>query len=168
MNRKRASTEHVPRSYRLARISVFCALSVIGSFLHLPGPIQSVALDSAPGFFAALYFGPIDGAAVTGIGHIATAVINGFPLGLLHFPIAIGLAVAGAVIGWINRLDQRFGYVEGIVAGILINTGLVVVVIPTLGWAATISFVPFLFLAASVNGLVAVAIYLALRGRMRV
>ncbi|HYW02263.1 MAG TPA: hypothetical protein VE862_12400, partial [Candidatus Acidoferrum sp.] len=71
-------------------------------------------------------------------------------------------------IGWINRLDQRFGYVEGIVAGILINTGLVVVVIPTLGWAATISFVPFLFLAASVNGLVAVAIYLALRGRMRV
>jgi uncharacterized membrane protein len=160
------ASEHVPGSYRLARIAVFCALSVIGSFIHLPGPISSVALDSAPGFFAALYFGPVEGAAVTGIGHIATAVINGLPLGLLHFPIAVGLAMAGALVGWINRLDRRFGYLEGIVAGILVNTALIVVAIPTLGWATALSFLPFLFLAASVNGIFAVTVFLAVRRRM--
>lgn len=168
MNKRQTVTEAVPQSYRLARIAVFCALSVIGSFIHLPGPIQTVAFDSAPGFFAALYFGPIDGAAVTGIGHIATAIINGFPLGILHFPIALGLALAGAVIGWINRLDSRFGYVEGIVAGIMINTCLIVVAIPTIGWTAAISFLPFLFFAACINGIVAVAVYLTLRGRVGV
>jgi len=160
------ASEHAPGSYRLARISVFCALSVIGSFIHLPGPISSVALDSAPGFFAALYFGPVEGAAVTGIGHIATAVINGFPLGLLHFPIAVGLAMAGALVGRINRMGGRFGYLEGIVAGILVNTALIVVAIPTLGWAAALSFLPFLFLAASVNGIFAVTVFLAVRRRM--
>ena len=168
MSRRRNVTEAVPESYRLARIAVFCSLSVIGSFIHLPGPIQTVAFDSAPGFFAALYFGPIDGAAVTGIGHLATAIINGFPLGVLHFPIALGLALAGAAIGWINRLNSRFGYAEGIVAGIMINTGLIVVVIPTIGWAAAISFLPFLFFAACINGLIAVAVYLTLKGRVGV
>ncbi|MGA3406539.1 MAG: ECF transporter S component, partial [Candidatus Bathyarchaeia archaeon] len=51
-------------------------LSVVGSFIHLPGPVQTVAFDSAPGFFAALLYGPLDGAAVCGLGHLATAIVN--------------------------------------------------------------------------------------------
>jgi uncharacterized membrane protein len=141
---------------------VFSALSVVGSFIHLPGPIQTVAFDSAPGFFAALYFGPLDGAAVSGIGHLATSTVNGFPLGILHFPIALGLGGAGAVIGFLN---QRWNFITGIVAGISINTGLIVLAVPALGWAGVISFLPFLLLAACANGFVACVVYLSLRGR---
>lgn len=167
MSRKPIRAERVPSSYRLARIAVFCALSVVGSFIHLPGPIQTVALDSAPGFFAALLFGPVDGAVVTGIGHVATSAINGFPLGVLHVPIALGLAASGCAIGCINRLNASYAYLEGIVAGVIINTALVVVAIPALGWAATISFLPFLFLAACLNGFLAAVVYAAVRGRIR-
>jgi uncharacterized membrane protein len=142
---------------------VFCALSVIGSFIHLPGPISTVAFDSAPGFFAALYFGPLDGAAVSGIGHIATSIINGFPLGILHFPIAIGLACAGAAIGWVNT---RWNAFAGLGVGVLINTALVVLAVPAIGWAATVSFVPFLFLAACVNAIAAGAAYIGVRKRL--
>jgi uncharacterized membrane protein len=145
------------------RIAIFAALSVVGSFIHLPGPVSSVAFDSAPGFFVALYFGPVDGFCVLGLGHLATAVVSGFPLGYLHLPIALGLAVGGAVTGWVNR---RWNFIPAIASGIAINTALVVLAIPVLGVAATISFTPFLLLAACLNGALATLAYLALRRRL--
>lgn len=155
-----------PRTYRLARISVFSALSVVGSFIHPPSPIQTVAFDSSPGFFAALYFGATDGALVSGIGHIATSIINGFPLGMLHLPIALGMAAAGAAMGFINRLNRR-AYFVAVLTGVAINTSLVVVVVPVLGWAAALSFLPFLLLAAVLNALIAALAYVSVRGRPR-
>jgi uncharacterized membrane protein len=164
---ERSLSVRVPRAYRLARISVFSALSVIGSFIHPPSPIQTVAFDSSPGFFAALYFGATDGALISGIGHIVTSVVNGFPLGILHLPIALGMGAAGAAMGFINRISRRAGLIPAIVAGIAINTGLVVVVVPALGWGAAFSFFPFLLLAASLNGVVAGLAYVGVRGRLR-
>lgn len=161
------SLSRAQRSYRLARISALSALSVIGSLIHLPSPIPTVAFDSSPGFFAALFFGAGDGALVSGIGHLVTSILNGFPLGVLHIPIALGLGLAGATIGWINQLEQRWAFVPALVAGIGINTGLVVIAVPQLGWAATLSLVPFLLLASSVNAAVAGAAYVGVRGRIR-
>jgi adenosylcobinamide-phosphate guanylyltransferase len=163
---ERSQGTRVPKAYRLARISVLSALSVIGSFIHPPSPVQTVAFDSSPGFFAALYFGGTDGALVSGIGHIVTSIVNGFPLGILHFPIALGMAAAGAVMGFINRLGRRASFVA-VVAGVAINTGLVIVVVPVLGWGAALSFLPFLFLAACLNALVASLAYVGVRGRLR-
>jgi adenosylcobinamide-phosphate guanylyltransferase len=163
-----ASLPHrkVPRTYRLARITVFSALSVIGSFIHPPSPIQTVAFDSAPGFFAGLYFGAADGALVSGIGHIVTSIVNGFPLGILHLPIALGMALAGAAIGLVNRVNHKGGFVAAIISGIAINTGLFAVAIPVMGWPAAIAFLPFLFLAASLNGIAAALAYVGVRGRL--
>jgi uncharacterized membrane protein len=163
LRKVRLADRRANRTYRAARIPVFCALSVIGSFIHLPGPIQTVAFDSAPGFFAALYFGPLDGAAVSGIGHLATSIINGFPLGILHIPIALGLGCAGAAIGWVNT---RWNAIGGLSIGIAINTALVVLAVPAIGWAATLSFLPFLFLAACVNAVLAGGAYVGVRKRV--
>ena len=157
----------IPRTYRLARIAVFSALSVIGSLIHPPSPIQTVAFDSSPGFFVALYFGALDGALVSGIGHLVTSVINGFPLGVVHFPIAMGMAVAGATMGAINRIERSWAFIPAIAAGIAINSGLVVVVVPALGWGAALVFLPFLVLGASLNGIVAALVYMGVRGRLR-
>jgi uncharacterized membrane protein len=153
----------VPRTLRIVRIAVCAALSVVGSFIHLPSPVTSVAFDSAPGFFAALYFGPLEGFCVFGFGHLATAVVSDFPLGILHLPIALGLAFAGAAVGVIN---QRWTYIPAVMTGIAINTGLVVLAIPILGVAGTLFFTPFLFLAATINGVVATLIYLTVRWRL--
>jgi len=162
-----SAPRRVPRTYRLARISVFSALSVIGSFIHPPSPIQSVAFDSSPGFFAALYFGALDGASVSGIGHVVTSTINGFPLGILHPPIAFGMAFAGATMGFINRVNRSWSFIAAVVVGIAINTGLVVVAVPALGWGAALAFLPFLFLAASLNGVVAALTYVGVKGRLK-
>jgi len=162
-----SASRKVPRTYRLARIAVFSALSVIGSFIHPPSPIQTVAFDSSPGFFAALYFGALDGASVSGIGHVVTSIINGFPLGILHLPIALGMAAAGATMGFINRVSRKWSFVAAVVAGIAINTGLVVLVVPPLGWGAALAFLPFLFVAASLNGIVAALAYVGVRGSLR-
>ncbi len=152
-----------PRSYQLTRISALSALSVVGSFIHLPGPVQTVAFDSAPGFFAALLYGPLDGAAVCGLGHIATSIVNGFPLGILHLPIALGLALAGAGMGSFNR---KFGLFPGVAIGIIINTILIVIAVPALGWQATLGFLPFLALAAIANAVVASIAYRSLKDRI--
>jgi adenosylcobinamide-phosphate guanylyltransferase len=161
-----SSRRREPRTYQIARIAVFSALSVIGSFIHPPSPIPTVAFDSAPGFFAALYFGAVDGAAVSGIGHIVTSIVNGFPLGILHLPIALGMALAGAATGLVNRVNHKWGFIAGIISGIAINTGLFVVAVPAMGWAPAIAFLPFLFLAATLNGIAAALAYVGVRGRL--
>lgn len=159
------NSKNVPRTYLVARITVFAALSVVGSFIHLPSPVPTVAFDSAPGFFAALYFGPLDGFCVLGLGHLATAIVNGFPLGILHLPIALGLAVAGAAVGKINK---KWNVFPAVATGIAINTALVVLAIPVLGVAATLSFTPLLFLAACVNGAIGASAYVTIRRRLRI
>ena len=163
MTSDRLHSRSVPRSLRLVRIAICAALSVVGSFIHLPSPVTSVAFDSTPGFFAALYFGPLEGFCVFGFGHLATAVVSDFPLGILHLPIAAGLAVAGAVVGVVNR---KWNFFPAVASGIAINTGLVVLAIPALGVAGTLVFTPFLFLAAVVNGAVGTVVYLAVRWRL--
>jgi adenosylcobinamide-phosphate guanylyltransferase len=160
-------SKRTPRTYRLARISVLSALCVIGSFIHPPSPIQTVAFDSSPGFFAALYFGPLDGALVCGIGHIITSIVNGFPLGILHLPIALGMTLVGGIVGLVNNIGASRGYLAAVPIGVAINSGLVVVMVPTYGWAAALAFLPFLFVAACLNGLVAALAYLGVRGRLR-
>jgi hypothetical protein len=77
------------------------------------------------------------------------------------------MGATGATMGFINRVNRRWAFVAAVVVGIAINTGLVVVVIPVLGWAATLAFLPFLFLAASLNGIVAALAYVGVRGRLK-
>jgi len=149
-------------------MSVFSALTVLGSFIHLPGPIPTIAFDSAPGFFVALLFGPIDGALVSGIGHLATASINGFPLGAVHLPVALGLAGAGFVIGAVNRLRFSCSLVVALALGVAVNVGLIVLAVPVLGWQMTLGFAPFLAFAATLNALVAGLVYFSVRGKLEI
>ncbi|MEM2965097.1 MAG: hypothetical protein QXE22_06590 [Candidatus Bathyarchaeia archaeon] len=150
---------------RLATLSSLC---VAGSFIHPPSPVQTIAFDSAPGFFAALYFGAVEGAVVTGLGHFITSIINGFPLGVLHLPIALGMALAGGVVGAVNQVHLRYGFIPATLAGVAVNTGLFAVAAPALGWYASLLLIPFLLTASSLNMGLAAAVYLGLRGRLRV
>lgn len=155
-----------PKPLRIARISILSALSVAGAFIHPPSPIQTVAFDSAPGFFASLIFGAFDGALVCGIGHICTSLINGFPLGFLHFPIALGMALVGWVMGFVNGLSRKnWALMSAITVGVGINTMLFVIIVPAVGWIAALTFAPFLLVGASLNVIAATLAYIAIRTR---
>ena len=160
------STPNKISALRIARLSIFTALSVVGSFIHPPSPIQSVAFDSSPGFFAALYFGVWDGALISGIGHIVTSIINGFPLGAYHLPIALSMALAGGAIGAVNKLHKKWGFIPAIIVGVAINTAAVVLVVPLIGWTGAIAFIPSLLLSASLNGIIAALAYVGVKGKI--
>ena len=161
-------------TWRTARLAIFTALSVVGSFIKIPSPIGSLAFDSAPGFFVALFFGPFEGGLVCGLGHMATAAVSGFPLGLLHLPIALGMASAGVAIALLNRLNRKWALLPALVMGIVINTVLVFPLVPWLstdiniGWIIATSYAPFLFVAATLNAIASGMVYIAVRGKLRV
>ncbi len=79
---------------RAARMAILIALSGVGALVKIPSPTGTVALDSAPGYFAAIAFGAIEGPIVAVIGHIFTALTTGFPLGFpVHLYIAVQMGV---------------------------------------------------------------------------
>jgi uncharacterized membrane protein len=159
-------------AWRVARISIFTALSAVGSFIK-PNPTSSIAFDSFAGFFVALAFGPFEGALVCGFGHLATAVVSGFPFGILHIPIAIGMALAGAAIGLLNKMHKRWGFIPALIVGVTINTALVFPLVPWLGstldegMIIATGIAPVLTFVAALNAIAAAIVYVALRGKMR-
>ncbi len=156
-------------SVRIARIAIFTALAVVGSFIK-PDPASSIAFDSFAGFIVALLFGATEGALVCGLGHMATAVVSGFPLGILHVPIAIGMAIAGAAIGATNKLNRK-AFIPALIIGVIINTVMVFPLAPMLGATfdegliVATALAPALLVVASLNALLAGIVYIAVRGK---
>ena len=160
------NVKKIQNTLRVARISIFTALSVIGSFITPYPLIPTIAFDSSPGFFAALYFGVLDGVLITGLGHIVTALINGFPLGPLHYIIALGMALAGGAMGLVNKTNKKWGFIPATITAVSINTGLSVIMVPTMGWTAALTYVTVpLLLAASLNAVLAALVYVSVRTR---
>jgi uncharacterized membrane protein len=160
------NTKKTSNALRTARIAIFTALSVIGSLINPYPLIPTIAFDSSPGFFVALYFGAIDGFLITGLGHLVTAIINGFPFGALHYAIALGMALAGGAMGLVNKTNKKWGFIPAAMAAVAINTVLSVIMVPTMGWAATITNITVpLLLAAILNAVLAAIIYVAVRSR---
>ena len=94
---------------RLVTSALLIAASVLGSYISI-GPM-SIALDSAAGFLAAMVLGPVAGALVTALGHMAVAMLKGFPLTpLFHVAGAVVMAGVGALGGVTAR---RFGRSHG-------------------------------------------------------
>jgi uncharacterized membrane protein len=156
-------------SVRIARIAIFTALAVVGSFIK-PDPASSIAFDSFAGFIVALLFGATEGALVCGFGHLATALISGFPLGILHVPIAIGMAIAGGAIGATNKLNRK-AFIPALIIGVAINTLMVFPLAPLLGATfddgllVATGLAPALLIVASLNALLAGIVYIAIRGK---
>jgi hypothetical protein len=78
------------------------------------------------------------------------------------------MALAGGATGVVNRLNKKWGFIPGAITGVAINTAFVVVVVPSMGWAAALAIAPFLALAASLNAIVAALAYIGVRGKLRI
>lgn len=147
---------------RAAYIAIFIALSAVGAMIKIPSPVGTIGLDSAPGFFCALSFGYIEGAAVIFIGHLLTAAFVGFPIGLpLHLFIGLQLALWAIIVRFIK---QKLGLWSAVLCGVILNG---VVSSFTMffvgGMGAVIGIMPFLIAGSLFNILIAAIAYKGLK-----
>nr|WP_106784836.1 ECF transporter S component [Lysinibacillus timonensis] len=84
------------------------AICVVGSYIKIPGLITTAALDSAPAFLSILFLPPIYSGFVGLLGHLATAVSSGLPLGILHILIAIEMFVVVYGFSILNKKGFTF------------------------------------------------------------
>lgn len=143
---------------KITHIAALIALSVIGAFIKIPSMVGSLAFDAVPGFYAALAINPATGAIVAGLGHVATAVISGMPLGLpIHAMVAMGMMVAAYLAGAAAKLNIFAGCAVGIVInGIALPA--MFIIIPGFGISFFIAASPSILVAATLNMLVAFAL----------
>lgn len=109
--------------------ALLIALCAIGGQIHFG--VYSIGFDSSPAFVGALMLGPVAGAVLGALGHLATAASTGFPLSVpIHVAIAIIMAGTGASIGYITKqMTSSFSYIVSGIVGYIINVGIGIAVI---------------------------------------
>lgn len=157
------SIEEKNTTTKLVYISMLIAISFIGSLIKIQG---TIALDSMPGFFAALYLGPVAGAIVAGVGHLLTSLSSGFPLTLpIHLIITLEMGIVVYLFGIIYK---KFNGIAACISGIILNGVAMVLVLapftiwlglPLNGKAFVYAMVAPLTIAAAVNIILAYVIY---------
>lgn len=111
------------------------ALSAIGAMIKIQG---TIAFDSMPGYFAALFISPAAGAVVIALGHLLTAFTSGFPMTIPMHLLLMGLmAIIAYIFGVLGRKTN--GIVSCTVATLL--NGPVATVISA--FVATLLVLPF-------------------------
>ncbi|MBC7217841.1 MAG: ECF transporter S component [Candidatus Caldatribacterium sp.] len=145
-------------TYRLSLSAALVALCVVGSFIKIPSPTGTVALDSLPGFFSALALGYGEGAAVALLGHILTSLNVGFPLG---FPIHLLIALEmGGIVLLFRFVFKRLGILAAIISGILLNGILAPLgLVPLFGWGFFFGMLPSLIIGSAVNIVLAAILF---------
>ncbi|MEH7307187.1 ECF transporter S component [Neobacillus drentensis] len=125
----------------ISGLAMLTALSVVGAMIKIPAIIGSVALDAFPALLAAVLFGAGPGALVGAFGHLLSALIGGFPLGPMHFLIAVEMAVLIWVFGRLYKNKKIIASVVFIIGNsfvaplpfiFLMNTGFYLGIVPSL------------------------------------
>jgi uncharacterized membrane protein len=148
---------------RLTITATLVALSVVGSYLKIPSPTGTVALDSLPGFLGAILLGYPEGAVIGFLGHILTSLNVGFPLGL---PVHLLIACEMAVICVLFRLLYQKNRILGIACGVFLNGVLApATLVPVFGWGFFTGIVVSLLVASAVNIILASLIFEMLKKR---
>jgi len=163
------------KSRKLSITAMLVALSFIGANVKIMG---TIAFDSMPAFLAALYLGSGYGAAVGALGHFFTALLSGFPLSLpVHIIIMIDMVVTMIVFGniykkYIETNDEKLkAIIMAGIAGVLVNGPgsmllLLPFLLPMMGAAGILIYLPILSAAAACNILLAYMLYRVLAKRL--
>lgn len=152
------------KTRNLVLFALFIALSYVGTMIRPPGPLSSVSFDSMPGFLAALLLGPLPGGAIALIGHLLSAMVGGFPMGLpMHLFIAVGMGVTAWLFGLMGRKNDLLLWISVLIATVMNAYVVSLILWITVNKAAYIGAATFLLPIAFINILLAALIYLALK-----
>lgn len=138
---------------KVSWLALFVALSVAGGMIKVPAPISSIALDSFPALIGAVLLGPAAGALIGALGHMASALLGGFPMGPLHGIVAAEMAA----VMWIFGTMYRAGWKRSVLPVFVFLNGLILpaIFIPFMGPAFYVSTAPAITIAAAFNGIAA-------------
>ncbi|PKL89476.1 MAG: alpha-ribazole transporter [Ignavibacteriae bacterium HGW-Ignavibacteriae-2] len=144
---------------RIARMSIFIAISAVGSMIKVPSPTGTVALDASIAYFSAIAFGWREGSIVAILGHILTALTTGFPL---SFPLHIFIAFQMAA--WVSLfavIAKKIHLWAGIIVGVFLNGPVSsLLVVPVGGFGLMAALILPLTIGSAINIFVAVTAYL--------
>ena len=147
---RQPESRHVPLR-AMTRMAILIGLSAAGACVKIPALTGTPALDSAPGYFAALALGAGQGAVVAALGHLLTALTAGFPLGLaLHVLIAAGMAGCAAVVAVAGKRYLWAGFAVGVLGNGLVFPALFIL-LPGFGPAFFTAMVVPLLVASALN-----------------
>jgi uncharacterized membrane protein len=143
-------------------MGLFIALSAVGAFIKVPSPTGTVALDSAPGFLAALLLGPGPGAAAAALGHLFSSLFAGFPMTLpIHIIVALEMAAFAAIYGHIGKINLPVGVIAvSLLNGIIAPATFIPM--PQFGMAFFTAMLIPLLVASSANVTVSALVYKAI------
>jgi len=149
---------------RITLVASLVALSVVGSYLKIPSPTGTVALDSLPGFAGALLLGYPEGAAIAFLGHMLTSLNVGFPLGIpVHLLVALEMALIASAFRFVTRKGR---YPLGVGVGVALNGVLAPLsLVPLFGWGFFGGVVVSLLVASAVNLVLACVVHRILSKR---
>lgn len=155
---------------KLTMVGMLLALSAVGALIKIQG---SIAFDSMPGFFAALFLGPGLGALVAGIGHLLSAMTSGFQLTIpMHLIVAIEMAIFAYAFGWIYK---KTNYIVACIVAIILNGPIaallavptsVMLGLPFNGWALFSFIIAPLTIASAVNVILAYVVYKLIKDKI--
>ena len=87
--------------------AIFAALCAVGGFIKIPSGVGSLALDTVPALLAASFLPPVFVGAASMIGHLASAMYAGFPLGPFHILIAIEMMIILYVFARLHKAERN-------------------------------------------------------------
>lgn len=148
----------------LTRLALLIALSVVASYIPIPSPTGTIALDSTPGYFAAISIGGFEGGIVLFFGHIFTSLKSGFPLGVIHLIIAFLMGGCGIFISYFKR---KFNLIIAAILTVVLNSFILpLLLIPVLGYGFFTAMLLPLFFGSIVNIFISVILYKILSSRV--
>jgi uncharacterized membrane protein len=151
-------------------MAILIALSFIGSLIKIQG---SIAFDSMPGYFAAIFLGPYLGGIVALLGHLLTAITSGFPLTIpMHIIVALEMFVFAYVFSITYKRYNPYiatGIVtilNGPIAALIASAISILFKLPLNGWPLFYAVVIPLTIASFLNSLIAVLIYRVIKQKL--
>ena len=151
------------KTRNLVLIALFIALSFVGSNVKVMG---TIAFDSMPAFLGALLLGPVYGMVIGFLGHMFSALLSGFPFGLLtHLVIAAGMAITMLGFGYTYLLlSKKLSIImnliiTGIVGLILNGPFSLCLAAPLIGAEMALGLAPVLILASAANIVIAILLF---------
>ncbi len=137
--------------------ALFIALSVALSYVAIPSPTGTIAFDSLPAFVAGAVLGPIFGGIVGFLGHLATSLKVGYPLGILsHLIIGGFMFLAAYTFGYFYNQNKK---IYGTILTIIING--VLALLPfgfMIGWGFVVGMIFPLLIATTANVLIGLVV----------
>jgi ECF transporter, substrate-specific component len=141
---------------RITLTAFFAALCVIGGLIKIPSGIGSLALDTVPALISAAFLPPVFSGVAAMLGHTASAMYAGFPLGPFHVLIALEMLVIVIIFARLHKAGRNVTkWIFFIVAnGLLAPLPFYFLISP----AFFLGAIPFLLLATIVNAVVAAVV----------